>query len=116
MRLRPTAGYCGGICRSDEVVVAGAGGVALFPLAITGVGAVRSWLFLLELGLDDVLLCCEFSETCSGRPSLELRREEEGLAEFEFELSKSRRLTFANAAVFEVGGVSCEVYVLEPDR
>lgn len=82
----------------------GAVGAADVPLATTAVGAERSWLFLLDPGLDDVLLCCEPSTACSGRPSLELRRLDDGRGILVF--SKSRRLTLASAAELEVGGVS----------
>lgn len=73
----------------------------------TTVGAVlRSVEFLLDVGRELVRgrPLRVASVLCSGRPSLELRREDEGRATFV--VSKSRCATWARAAELAVGGVS----------
>ena len=104
VRRRPTGGYACCECLSIGAGT-GAGGGKELPFAATVLGAVRSWLFLLELGRDDVRPCLDPSPLLSERPSRELRRDEDGRATLL--ASKSRRATLARTPGLEVGGVSC---------
>ena len=72
---------------------------------VTVVTALISVLFRRESGFEDArpwFRGC--SPLYSGRPSLELLREDEGRSTLA--VSKSRRATFARAVGFEVGGLS----------